>query len=48
MSTSETGTNLQNDISDEESSVSFDTVEEKDTGFSSKRNIEREGEEPTN
>ena len=48
MSTSDTRTNSQKDISDEESSVSFITVEEKDTGFSSKRNIERQGEEPTN
>ena len=48
MSTFETMTNSQKDISDEESSVSFVTVEEKDTGFSSKRNIERQGEEPTN
>ena len=31
-----------------ESSVSFVTVEEKDTGFSSKWNIEREDDEPTN
>ena len=48
MSTFETMTNSQKDISDEESSVSFVTVEEKDTGFSSKRNIEWQGEEPTN
>ena len=48
MSTSEAGSNSQNSNSDEESSVSFETVEEKDTGFSSKRNIEREDEEPTN
>ena len=48
MSTSEAGSNSQNSNSDQESSVSFETVEEKDTGFSSKRNIEREDEEPTN
>ena len=51
MSTFETVTNSQKDVSDEESSASFITVEEKDTGFSSKRNvesIERKGEEPTN
>ena len=48
MSTSEAGSNSQNSNSDEESSVSFETVEEKDTGFSSKRNIEREDEEPAN
>ena len=51
MSTFQTVTNSQKDVSDEESSASFVTVEEKDTGFSSKRNvesIERKGEEPTN
>ena len=48
MSTSEAGANSQKDISDEEYSVSFVTIEEKDTRFSSKRYIEREGEERTN
>lgn len=48
MSTSEAGANSQKDISYEEYSVSFVTIEEKDTRFSSKRYIEREGEEQTN
>ena len=47
MFTSEAGSNSQNNNSDEESSVSFETVETQ-KGFSSKRNIEREDEEPTN
>ena len=46
MSTSDAGENSQNDNSDEESSASFETVEEKDIGFSSKRNIDRGNEEP--
>ena len=45
MSTSEAGTNSKKDNSDEESSASFKTVEEKDTGFSLKRNIDKEAEE---
>ena len=48
MCTSEAGSNSQNGNSDEESSVSFVTMEEKDTGFSSKRNIKRADDEPTN
>ena len=47
MSTSKVGGNLQRDISDLESPESFVTVEEKDTGFSSKRNIDQEAEEPS-
>lgn len=35
VSTSDAGTNLQKGNLDEESSASFVTVEEKDTGFSS-------------
>ena len=46
MSTSDAGTNLQKGNSDEESSASFVTVEEKDTGFSSKRNIDKGDVEP--
>ena len=46
ISTSEAGTNSQKDNSDEESSASFETVEEEDTGFSAKRNKDREAEEP--
>ena len=46
MSTSEAGTNSQKDNPDEESSASFVTVEEKETSFSSKRNIDQEAEEP--
>ena len=46
MSTSEAETNSQKDNSDEEFSASFKTAEEKDSGFSSKRNIDREAEEP--
>ena len=45
MSTSKAGTNSQKDNSDEESSASFEIVEEKDTGFPSKRNLGREAEE---
>ena len=48
MSISEAGANSQKDISDEEYAVSFVTIEEKDTHFSSKSYIEREGEERTN
>ena len=48
MSTSNTETNSQKDPSDDESDASFATVEEKDTGFTSKRNIQIEGEKPTN
>ena len=33
-------------ITHKESSASFETVEEKDIGFSSKRNLDRETEEP--
>ena len=44
MSTSDAGENSQKDNSDEESSASFEKVEEKDTGFSSKRNLDREAE----
>ena len=47
MSTSEAGTNFQKDNSDEESSASFETVEEKDTGCSSERNLHREAEKPS-
>ena len=48
MSISEAGANSQKDISDEEYAVSLVTIEEKDNRFSSKRYIEREGEERTN
>ena len=48
MSTSNTETNLQKDPSDDESDASFVTVEENDTGFTSKRNIQIEGEKSTN
>ena len=44
MSTSDAGENSQKDNSDEEYSASFEKVEEKDTGFSSKRNLDREAE----
>ena len=37
MSTSETDTNSQKDLSDEGSDASFETVEERDVGFFSKR-----------
>ena len=37
MSTSETDTNSQKDLSDEASDASFETVEERDVGFFSKR-----------
>ena len=47
MSTSDAGAISRKDASDEESSASFETVEEKDTGFSSKRNLDRETEEPS-
>ena len=46
MSTSEAGTNSQKGDSDEESSTSFQTVEEKDVGFSSKTNWQEERGEP--
>ena len=46
MSTSDAGENSQKGNSGEESSASFEKVEEKDTGFSSKRNLDRETEEP--
>ena len=46
MSTSETGTSSQRGDSDEESSTSFQTVEEKDVGFSSKTNRQEETGEP--
>ena len=46
MSTSETEGNSQKGDSDEESSASFKTVEEKDVGFSSKRNRQEEAGEP--
>ena len=47
VSTSKAGINLQNGNSHEESSASFETVEEKDAGFSCKRNLDRETEEPS-
>ena len=43
-----TETNPQKDPPDDESDVSFATVGGKDTGFTSKRNIQIEGEKPTN
>ena len=46
MSTSEAATNSQKDNTDAEFSASFETVEEKDTGFSHERNIDREAKEP--
>ena len=46
MSTSEAATNLQKGVSDEESSAGFETVEEKEVGFSSKRNRQEEKDEP--
>ena len=45
-STSETEGNSQKGDSNEESSASFQTVEEKDVGFSSKRNRQEEAGEP--
>ena len=48
MSTSNTETNSQKDLSDDRSDASFETVEEKDIGFTSKRNIKTECDEPTN
>ena len=47
MSTSDTESNSQKDLSDDRSDASFETVEEKDIGFTSKRNIDRECEPPT-
>ena len=47
MSTSDTDSNSQKDLSDDRSDASFETVEEKDIGFTSKRNIDRECEPPT-
>ena len=47
MSTSGAGTNFQKDNSDEKSSASFETVEEKDTGCLSERNLHREVEKPS-
>ena len=47
MSTSDTDSNSQKDFSDDRSDASFETVEEKDIGFTSKRNIENECEPPT-
>ena len=46
MSTSGAGEDTQKDNSDDESSASFEKVEETNTGLSSKRNLERETEEP--
>ena len=43
-----TETNPQKDPPDDESDVSFATVGGKDTGFTSKRNIKTECDEPTN
>ena len=47
MSTSDTDSNLQKDLSDERSDVTFDTVEKKDIGFTLKRNMETKCEPPT-
>ena len=47
MSTSETDKNSQKDLSDDGSDASFETVEEKDVAFFSKRNIDKEGEQPS-
>ena len=47
MSTSNTDSNSQKDLSDDRSDASFQTVEEKDIGFTSKRNIDTESEAPT-
>ena len=47
MSTSDTDSNLQKDLSDERSDATFDTVEKKDIGFTLKRNMETECEPPT-
>ena len=46
MSTSDTETNSQKDLSDDGFGASFETVEEKDVGSTSKRNIDREIEKP--
>ena len=46
MSTSETETNSQKDLSDGGSDVSFETVEERDVGFSSKRIRDEDSAEP--
>ena len=46
MSTSGAGEDTQKDNSDDESSASFEKVEETNTGLSSKRNLDRETEEP--
>ena len=46
MSTSETDTNSQKDLSDGGSDVSFETVEERDVGFSSKRIRDEDSAEP--
>ena len=46
MSTSETDTNSQKDLSDEGSDASFETVEERDVGFSSKRIRDEDSAEP--
>ena len=48
MPSCDAGSNSENGNSDVESSLSFVTVEEKDTSFSLKQNIEREDDEPTN
>ena len=45
ISTSDTETNSQKDLSDDGYDTSFETVEEKDVGSTSKRNIDRESEE---
>ena len=46
MSRSETGANSQIGNSDDKSSASFKTVEEKNVGFSSKRNRQEETDKP--
>ena len=48
MPSCDAGSNSENGNSHVESSLSFVTVEEKDTSFSLKQNIEREDDEPTN
>ena len=48
MPSCDAGSNSENGNSDVESSLSFVTVEAKDTGFFLKRNIAREDDERTN
>ena len=47
MSSSDTDSDSQKDLSDERSDASFETLEERDIGFASNRNIDTECEPPT-